>query len=94
MIITFKFLGSFRRVINKSKINLENECFITLREAIQKIVEIFPSLRSMLIDPELGDPRPNSLILVNGKEISVLKGLDTPLKDGDEVVLIPVVHGG
>lgn len=96
MTITFKFLGSFRRVINKSKINLENECFITitLREAIQKIVEIFPSLRSMLIDPELNDPRPNSLILVNGKEISVLKGLDTQLKDGDEVVLVPVVHGG
>lgn len=94
MTITFRFLGSFRRAINKSKIDLETECFITLREAIQKIVEIFPSLRNMLIDPELADPRPNSLILVNGKEISVLKGLDTQLKDGDEVVLIPVIHGG
>jgi molybdopterin converting factor small subunit len=31
---------------------------------------------------------------VNGKEISVLNGLDTVLKDGDEVVFVPVVHGG
>ncbi len=48
----------------------------------------------MLIDPELEDPRPNMLILVNGKEISVLNGLRTDIKNGDEIVLIPVVHGG
>jgi len=34
------------------------------------------------------------LILVNGREISVLNGLETKLKDGDEISLIPVVHGG
>jgi molybdopterin converting factor small subunit len=34
------------------------------------------------------------LILVNGKEISVLKGLETVLKEGDEILLIPVIHGG
>jgi molybdopterin converting factor small subunit len=33
-------------------------------------------------------------MLVNGKEIGVLKGLETKLKDGDELVLVPVVHGG
>jgi molybdopterin converting factor small subunit len=48
----------------------------------------------VLIDPELENPRPNTLILVNGKEISVLNGLDTMLEDGDEVVFVPVVHGG
>jgi molybdopterin converting factor small subunit len=47
-----------------------------------------------LIDPELDDPRTNALILVNGKEVSVLQGLNTKIKDGDELVLIPVVHGG
>jgi len=31
---------------------------------------------------------------VNGKEISVLKGLETLVSDGDEVVLVPVTHGG
>jgi molybdopterin converting factor small subunit len=34
------------------------------------------------------------LVLVNGKEISVLDRLETLIKDGDEVVFIPVVHGG
>jgi len=47
-----------------------------------------------LIDPDLENPRPNTLILVNEKEVSVLNGLETMLKDGDEVVFIPVLHAG
>jgi molybdopterin converting factor small subunit len=43
---------------------------------------------------KFGNSNSNSLVLVNGTEISVLSGLDTNLKDGDEVVFIPVVHGG
>lgn len=65
-----------------------------LREALKKITEELPALKGALFDPELGDPRPNSLILVNGREVSVLNGLDTILNDGDEVVLIPILHGG
>ena len=53
-----------------------------------------PELKRSLIDPHLEDPRPNALIIVNGREIGVLAGLETKLKDGDEVVFIPVIHGG
>jgi molybdopterin converting factor small subunit len=73
---------------------LELEKTISLREVITRIVEEQPKLKHVLIDPELDDPRTNALILVNGKEISVLQGLNTKIKDGDELVLIPVVHGG
>ena len=47
-----------------------------------------------LIDPELNDPRPNVLILLNNVEINVLDGLNTKIEDGDKVVFIPVAHGG
>jgi molybdopterin synthase sulfur carrier subunit len=73
---------------------LELKKTISLREVITKIVDEQPRLKRALIDPELDDPRTNALILVNGKEISVLQGLNTKIKDGDELVLIPVVHGG
>ncbi|MEM1565933.1 MAG: MoaD/ThiS family protein [Candidatus Bathyarchaeia archaeon] len=66
----------------------------TIRDLIGVIVEGFPQARRVLIDPELEDPRPNALIIVNGKEISVLNGLETILKDEDEVVFVPVSHGG
>lgn len=94
IVVTFKFLGSLRNISRKSKITLNFEAPISLREAVKRIIEELPTLQKALIDQELGDPRPNSLILVNGKEISTLKGLETVLRDGDNVVFIPVLHGG
>ena len=53
-----------------------------------------PALRRNLIDENLEEPKPNALVLVNGREISVLNGLATKVRDGDEIVFVPVVHGG
>lgn len=47
-----------------------------------------------MFDPVSGEPRRNMLALVNGQEIGVLDGLETVVEDGDEVVFIPVIHGG
>ena len=68
---------------------------ISVKDAIKKVTEILPpKFENSLIDPELKDPRPNALIIINGKEINVLQGLQTMLHDGDEIVLLPVAHGG
>ncbi|MEM3799494.1 MAG: MoaD/ThiS family protein [Thermoprotei archaeon] len=34
------------------------------------------------------------IILINGVDANLLGGLNAPLKDGDGLTLIPVVHGG
>jgi len=94
MVITIRFIGSLRASSKKSKLSLNLENAVSLREVVNKLIEEQPKLRRALIDPELDDPRTNVLMLVNGKEIGVLNGLETKLKDGDELVLIPVVHGG
>jgi molybdopterin converting factor small subunit len=92
--VNVKLLGVFRVFSGKDSVplKLENP---TVREAVEKIAEFLSSeSRRMLIDPELNDPRPNALILVNGKEISVLKGLETKVQEGDQIILIPISHGG
>jgi molybdopterin synthase sulfur carrier subunit len=83
-----------RASAGKSKLTLQFDKSTSIRDVITKIVDEKPKLKRALIDPELNDPRTNSLILVNGKEIGILEGLDTKLEDGDELTLIPVVHGG
>ncbi len=98
MVISVKvrLMGVFRVLSGKSglPVELEEEPAI-VRKVIQKLVETFSrEFQETLIDPELKDPRPNALILVNGKEISVLEGLETEVKKGDEIVLVPVSHGG
>jgi molybdopterin converting factor small subunit len=67
---------------------------VTLEEFIERVVCEMPRLKRTLIDPDLEDPRPNTIILINGKEVSVLNGLKTKVEDGDKVVLIPVLHTG
>ena len=94
MVLTVRFVGSLRASSKKTELKLKLEKTVSLKKVIARIVEEQPKLKSALIDLELGDPRTNTIMLVNGKDISVLKGMETMIKDGDEVVFVPVVHGG
>ena len=93
--VKVKFLGIFRQVSGRNQVLVKLEKPPTVGKTIEKLTEAFSSeFKRTLIDPELEDPRPNALILVNGKEISVLQGLETEVEDGDEIALAPVSHGG
>lgn len=94
MVVNVKFVGSFRSLSGKNALVLRLRDSVSLRALVKKLVERSPKLKSVLISPESGDPRTNMLVLVNGREISVLNGFETTVNDGDEVVFVPVVHGG
>jgi molybdopterin converting factor small subunit len=93
--VELQLLGVFQRISGETRVHMKLEKPTTLREAIQNLTDsVSPKLKRVLIDSELEDPRPNALVLVNGKEISILQGLETRIDDGDEIILIPVSHGG
>ena len=94
MVLSVKFVGALRHVSGTGELALSCKSRVAIRELMDEIIKELPELKRSLIDQQFGDPRPNTLVLVNGREISVLDGLETKLKDGDEVVLIPFVHGG
>ena len=94
MEVTARFVAVFHSISGKNQFTIKFKDAALLKHAVKRIIEEFPELKRALIDPELEDPRPNTLILVNGREISVLNGLETILKDGDEVVFVPVLHTG
>lgn len=92
--VKVRLLGVFRELLGQSSLVVELEK-PTVRNVIEVLADsLSAEARRLLIDPELVDPRPNALILVNGKEISALKGLETEIEEGHEVTLIPVSHGG
>ena len=67
--VRVKLLGVFRGFSTTNQIVLKVQQ-ATVRELIESVVESFPiEARKLMIDPELNDPRPNSLVLLNGKEI-------------------------
>jgi sulfur-carrier protein len=51
-------------------------------------------LSGQLFDRAGGTVLPYVRILVNGQAIQFLQGMDTPLHEGDEVLILPPVSGG
>lgn len=94
MAIIVKFVGAFRHFSGVGELALGCCGLNSVSDLVNELVKKVPEMERGLVDPQLGNPGPNALILVNGREIGVLDGLETRLKDGDEVVLVPVVHGG
>ena len=94
MPLTIKFIGALRHLSGKTEFTVSFQEGTSIKELVSKITQELPELKHTFSDQELNDSRSNSLVLVNGLEISVLDGYETKLKDGDEIVFVPVVHGG
>ncbi len=94
MTLTIKFIGALRHISGKTQLIINYQECISLKNLLAKLTQELPELEKTFSNQQLNDSRSNSLILVNGREISVLNGLETKLRDGDEIVFVPVVHGG
>jgi molybdopterin converting factor small subunit len=97
MRIHLKLYGVFRSAANANHIDLDVPSHRpTVRLVVSQLVsdERFKDLKRLLLDTENLDPRPNALIMVSGREINTLKGLETELTENDELALLPIAHGG
>ena len=64
----------------------------TVREAIDALVAAFPALAPRLRE---GDGVPSFLnVFVDGEDIRLLGGLDTPVETASTILLLPAVAGG
>jgi molybdopterin synthase sulfur carrier subunit len=53
----------------------------------------YPGIRERICD-DSGQVRRFVNMFVNGEDIRFLQHLDTPVKDGDEVSIVPAIAGG
>jgi molybdopterin synthase sulfur carrier subunit len=65
----------------------------TIAEIIDNLGSAHPGIKERLYDEE-GEVRRFINIYVNEEDIRFLTGKDTPLKDGDQVSIIPAIAGG
>ena len=64
----------------------------TVKAALDDLIQKYPALGAKLFDN--GRLRPYVNVFVNDEDIRYLDDLDTPVKDGEIVALIPAVAGG
>src|SRR4030042_1674498 len=81
----------FRRLAgNQSYIKANGR---TVAEVLAGLGKQYPALRHMVAD-ERGEIPGHINIYVNNQEIHSLQGKETPVKDGDELAVIPAMAGG
>ena len=64
----------------------------TVREVLGDLLERFPGLRPQLVEDD--DLAPFVNVYVEGEDVRTLSGLDTPVREGATVILLPAMAGG
>jgi molybdopterin synthase sulfur carrier subunit len=65
----------------------------TVGEALRALWTVHPGVRDRVVD-EQGVVRPHVNVFVGTESIRYTGGLATPVRDGDEVSIVPAVSGG
>jgi molybdopterin converting factor small subunit len=65
----------------------------TVRQVVLQVVELGGEpLRNLVL--ENGKIDDNLIIMLNKRDVSTIGGVDIPVRDGDELALLPHVQGG
>lgn len=65
----------------------------TVGEVVQRLVETYPDLKERLLD-EQGTIRRFINIYANGEDVRYIGGLEMPLKEEDQLSIVPAIAGG
>jgi len=89
--VKIKIPTPLRRFTNEqSEIEIESS---SIKELIEVIGQKYPDLKKRLCDEE-GNIRKFINVYVGEEDIRFLKGLDTEIKNEDEVNIVPAISGG
>jgi len=91
--VAVRFVGTLRWALEKDRMDVEISDPTNVKELIETVILKMDKLKTIDAMTPLSST-PNTIILVNETEIGLLKGLLTPLAEGDVVTLIPTAHGG
>jgi len=93
--VRIKFFATFRDLLNlkEIEINLTSSESYTIGQLLEDLIDKFPTLQAEIFNEDKTIRRMTH-ILVNGRNIIHLQGLETDIKSTDEIALIPPVGGG
>lgn len=96
MRVTVEYLGYIKQTLgveHQEQIELTEGAI--LRDLLNLLAKRHgEAFRKDVYESGSGDLRPTHILSVNGILLNQLNGIETRLKDGDRIVLMPVVTGG
>jgi len=64
----------------------------TLRNLLEELLQKEETVSEIWSSPESIDSE--ALVLLNEVDVGLTGGLETELSDGDEIIVLPLIHGG
>jgi molybdopterin synthase sulfur carrier subunit len=94
--VSVKLFTFLRELVGKREVTIEFEGRkVKVGELLDRLTNLYgEEFREYVFDPVSGRIREYLQLLVNGRNVVSLDGLDTELKDGDIFAIIPPVGGG
>ncbi len=92
-IMRIRVYATLRDLLGTDEITLDLDGKATAREVLRRLTAQYPALSEKLWDAD-GNPTGFVRVLLNGRLLEYLDGLDTPVEDRDEMGLFPPVGGG
>ena len=95
MKVRVHYLGFIRKLINQSEDEFELEEGASLSVVLDKIAGLYGKpFQREFYEPGLKDAKMGFVVTVNGILMGQLYGLDTRLKEGDNIILMSLMSGG
>lgn len=94
--VQVEYLGHIKNMTDqKREETVETGDDVTVGDLLALLSERYGEpFRKAVYEPKGSDVKPNYIVAVNGYLLNQLKGLETRLKKGDHVTLLPIVSGG
>jgi MoaD family protein len=94
--VTVEYLGYIKQTLGITQAeSIELKPEASTRDLLVLLAEKHgETFKKAIYDPKDASLKPYHIIAVNGLMINLLNDLDTKLKDGDRVAVMPVVTGG
>ena len=93
MKVFVKFYSHLRDLIDqRDRLEIELDSSATVSHVLDRLIQD-QKIRKHIFD-DTKQVRSNISLLINGREIKFLDGVNTILKHGDEVSIFPMVAGG
>ncbi len=92
MELTLKFFATFREAVGSKIVEREFADASTVGDVLAALEAEYEGLAgNLLVD---GDLKPQINVLLNGREVLHMEGVDTGVADGDTLAVFPPVAGG
>lgn len=95
MKITIQTILGLRKALGQRHTEIDLPRESTVADAFAYMKERWgEALSPHLFDAGSGEVHSHLRIMVNGQEIHFLQGMGTQLKEGDEILILPLISGG